>query len=51
MFKRMYAIGYKRLQFYPGGIDEWTKAGYELEGQHQSQNPTAPDTPADADGS
>ncbi len=41
MFKRMYAIGYKRLQFYPGGIDEWTKAGYQLEGQSQ---PTAPES-------
>lgn len=42
MFKRMYAIGYKRLQFYPGGIDEWTKAGYKLEGQPQ-QTPTEED--------
>lgn len=39
MFKRMLAIGYSGLRFYPGGVEEWVERGYELEASPTAEDP------------
>jgi 3-mercaptopyruvate sulfurtransferase SseA len=40
MFKRLLAVGYSGVRFYPGGVDEWLRSGYPLE---TSEPPVADD--------
>lgn len=44
MFKRLLAVGYGGVRFFPGGLHEWTATGYAVE---TSEPPIDPDAPAD----
>jgi len=48
MFKRLLAVGYSGVRFYPGGLDEWRRSGYTAETSEPppSTDEAAADEPA-----